>query len=170
MEREAERAELALRLAGRSLEFPTVFGGWTVFDEEGGNVDGPVLGLEWSLPVFDRRQGERQRAARELEVVRAELELSRARAEAERGAALAVYEELSAAATEVLETTEGTSAVIEAATAEFQAGEASLTDLLETLRSATDGRLAALRLHAEALAAHRRLELSTGRPLAGGSR
>jgi len=169
-EMEVERAELARRLAGRYLEFPTLVGGWTVFDEGGAEVDGPVLGLEWNVPLFDRRQGERERTANELEVARAELALSRSRAEAELDAALAVYDELRVAATEVLETTEGTTAVIEAATAEFQAGEATLTDLLETLRSATDGRLAALRLHAEALAAHRRLELSRGRPLGGGSR
>jgi len=39
------------------------------------------------------------------------------------------------------------------------------TDLLETLRSALEARLAVLDLHSAALAAHRDLELAAGRPL-----
>jgi outer membrane protein TolC len=167
-EHEAERAELAERLAGRYVEFPALVGGWTVFDEDDTQIEGPVLGVEWSIPLFDRRQGERARARREADIARARLELSRARAAAEFRAAKEVYKHLRIAAGEVLESTAGTEAVVQAATAEFQAGESTLTDLLETLRSVTDSRLAALAVHQEALAAHRRLEMSVGRPLTEG--
>ena len=165
---DVERADLARRLGGRYLEFPALIGGWTVFDEENAEVDGPVFGVEWTIPLFDRQQGERVRTSREANIARARLELMQAQAVAELSVAFEIYEQLRTAAVEVTETTVGAEAVIEAATAEFQAGEATLTDLLETLRSVTDSRLAALELYREALAAHRRLELCVGRPLTDG--
>ena len=167
-ELDVQRADLLHRLNGRYVEFPALVGGWTVFDGHGTDVDGPVFGLEWSVPLFDRRQGERVRTSREVRVARARLERSRAEAAAELQAARDAYDHLRGVAREVAETTAGAEAVIEAATAEFQAGEATLTDLLETLRSVTDGRLAALELHQKTLAAHRRLEMSVGRPLSDG--
>lgn len=170
-ELDVERAEAARRLAGRFLEFPALVGGWTVQEDDADGTDGPVLGVEWDLPLFDRDQGERSRAEQRLRVARAELALAKSRAASELEAALAVYEELRAVADEVMEATDGIAAIVEAATAEFQAGEAGLTDLLETIRSATEGRMAALHVHDQALAAHRRLELGMGRSLDdGGSR
>lgn len=168
LELEAEQAELSRRLAARFLEFPAIVGGWTFFDEADAQVDGPVFGVEWSLPLFDRRQGERARTRREEEVARARLETTRMRAVSELEAAKDAYEHLRAVALDVMETTDDPGAVIEAATAEFRAGEATLTDLLDALRSVTDTRVRALELYQEALAAHRRLELSAGRPLTDG--
>jgi outer membrane protein TolC len=164
-EADVEHADFTRRLGGRWIEFPTLFGGWTVIEEDGMDLDGPVWGLEWNLPLFDRRQGERARADREIEVARARLDLERARATAELEAAQQAYESLRIAVEDVADLTDGTEAVVEAATAEFEAGESGLTDLLETVRSATDSRLAALELYGQALAAHRQLELSVGRPL-----
>ena len=169
---DVEHADLRRRLSGRYVQFPALVGGWTVLDEEGlEGVEGPVLGVEWSLPLFDRRQGERARAERELQVAEARLRLVRSRADAELRAAQEAYAYLREAAEEVVAATAETERVIEAATAEFEVGEATLTDLLETMRSATDSRLAALDLQLDALAAHRALELAVGRALTeGGSR
>ena len=58
-----------------------------------------------------------------------------------------------------------------AATAAYRAGEAALTDLLDTLRAGHDARLGEPSTCVEqALAAHRDLEVALGRPLDGGSR
>jgi outer membrane protein TolC len=167
---DVERADLSRRLAGRWVEFPALVGGWTVYDgdSEVEDTDGPVLGLEWSLPLFDRRQGERARTEREAQVARARLELKRNRAAAEAPVAEEIYRHLRVEAVDVLEATGGVESTMASATAEFQAGEATLTDLLETLRSATDSRLAALDLYRKALAAHRELEAAVGRPLTDG--
>jgi outer membrane protein TolC len=167
-ELDVQRADLDRRLSGRYLEFPALVGGWTVIEEDETDFEGPVFGFEWNVPLFDRRQGERTRSDRALEVARARLELSRRQAAAELDAARESYDHLRVVAHEVAETMSGTETVIEAATAEFQAGESALTDFLETLRSVTDSRLAVLELHQAALAAHRRLELSVGRPLTDG--
>ncbi len=165
---EAEQAELSRRLAGRFLEFPSIVGGWTFVDDDDAGVDGPVLGIEWTIPLFDRQQGERARARRDEEVARARLEVGRARAASDLEAAKSAYESLRAVALDVMATTDGAGTVIEAATAQFGAGEATLTDLLDALRSVTETRSRALELYQEALLAHRRLEISAGRPLTHG--
>ncbi len=55
-----------------------------------------------------------------------------------------------------------------AATAAFRAGEASLTDLLDSVRAAIGARLGEIDLRGQALEAHRDLEAALGRPLSGG--
>ena len=101
----------------------------------------------------------------------ATLELERRRAEAELRSARAGYGALHGVARDVLDATSEADAVISAATAAFEAGESTLTDLLETLESVVAARSAALELHHSALAAHRRLEMSVGRaPTDGGAR
>ena len=55
-----------------------------------------------------------------------------------------------------------------AATAAYRAGEASLTDLLDSLRAATSSSLAEIDLRAQAMEFHRDLEAALGRPLVGG--
>ena len=58
--------------------------------------------------------------------------------------------------------------MIAAATAAFRAGEASLTDLLDSLRAAMEARLREIDLRGQALAAHRELESALGAALVGG--
>ena len=58
--------------------------------------------------------------------------------------------------------------MIVAATAAFRAGEASLTDLLDSLRAAMGARASELELRGQALEAHRELETALGRALVGG--
>jgi outer membrane protein TolC len=58
--------------------------------------------------------------------------------------------------------------MVEAAFARYRAGEAELTDLLDTLRSVLSARLAGEELFGRALAAQREVERVVGRPLAAG--
>jgi len=165
LELEAERAEMSRRLAGRFLELPSLVGGWTFLDEEDADTDGPVIGVEWSIPLFDRGQGERARTRVEADVAHARVELARSRATSELGSARASYELLRRAAVDMLDTTSGSGELIDAATAQFRAEEATLTDLLDAIRSVTEARILAFDVFLDALAAHRALELSAGAPL-----
>jgi outer membrane protein TolC len=53
--------------------------------------------------------------------------------------------------------------MIQSAVARFEAGESDVTELLETVRGVLSARFSALELYAAALAAHRELDLLTGR-------
>ena len=80
----------------------------------------------------------------------------------------AAYRALSAAVREAAAPAADADRVITAATAAFRAGEASLTDLLDSLRAAMTARLGEIELRGQALEAHRALEAALGRPLVGG--
>ena len=168
---EMEQAKLKKRLSGRFLEFPELMAGWTRFDGAPGSVDGPVFALSWNLPLFDRNQGERVQEARNVVIVEAQLELANAQAKAQLEAAYGVYARLRTATTEVTTATADADALVASATAAFRVGESTLTDLLETLRSALSSQMAALNLHHSALQAHRNLEASAGLcPSSGGTK
>ncbi len=161
---ELEAAQLGERFAGRIFDMPEVVGGWQRQDA-GGVAEGPIVGLAWPLPLLDRRRGERAAARVRVEALQARLLLAEREVAATRVGALAAYEELLAAALDAETATEDARRVVVAATAAFRAGEAGVTDLLETLRSATDAQVDALALRAEALAAQRELErLSADEP------
>lgn len=165
---EVEAATLRRRLAGRVLEFPTLVGGWTQISEADQSFDGPYFGVSWDLPLFDRNQGDRHERTRAIAIAQARLQLTEREAEQRRTAALAAYSALHASLIEVVDVVEDAPGLVDAASASFLAGESSMTDLLETLRSVLESQLAALELHAGVLAAHRELELSAGRALIQG--
>lgn len=165
---EVQQAEFKKRLSGRFLTFPELMGGWTRFDDEPGVVEGPVFGVSWNVPLFDRNQGERAQATRNVAIAEARLELVEARAQAESQAAHSAYAQLRTHANEVTAATTDAHELVESATAAFRVGENTLTDLLETLRSVLSSQLAALDLHHDALEAHRHLEASAGRSLSPG--
>lgn len=165
---ELEQAQLEKRLSGRFLEFPELSAGWTRVELEPGTLDGPIFGVSWKLPLFDRNQGERVQAKQNVAIAESRLELANARAKAELETAYRAYAELRSAAVEVTDMTASADGLVEAVTAAFQAGENTLTDLLETLRSVLNGRMAALDLHHNALEAHRNLEGAVGKPLSLG--
>lgn len=168
-QRNAVRAtEFSKRLAGRVFEFPTLEFGWTRIDEQGTEFEGPSIGLSLELPLFDRNQGQRSAMTRLVAVEEARLELLESRAKAEFVAALEAYETLRESALLVENTVRNADEVADAAWASFSAGESTLTDLLETLRSVLGSQLAGLDLKARAHQAHRELELKVGRPLMGG--
>lgn len=167
LERELEAVRLSRRLAGRVLEMPEVVAGWQRQEDAGGSVEGPIVGLAWPLPVFDRNRAERMTAEARLETVAAELELARRRVAARRTGAVASYSRLREAAGEARASAAEGDIAVDSVTSAFRLGEADLTDLLETLRSARAVELSALDLHEAALAAHRELERISGRPQGG---
>lgn len=165
LEREVEQASWDMKRQGRFVTFPELLFGWERIRQEENRVDGPVFGLSWTAPIFERRQPERIEASARLTASRGRLELLKARAPVERIAARESYHRLRDAAIHAFETARDGEQVIESATATYRLGESRLTDLLETLRSVLAARLAAIELYAAALEAHRALELAEGRPL-----
>lgn len=163
----AAEADLAAALlgkeaAGRFVRTPELTLGWQRQEAGPGTIDGPLVGLAWSLPLLDRHRAETAASEARISGARARLERVRREVSAARAAAGAAFERLAgalAAATAVLAGSERT---LDGAEAAFRHGEATLTDLLDTHRSLTEAELAALDLHRGALAAHRELERLAG--------
>jgi len=168
VERQLEQAQLESRVAGRFWGSPTLQAGLQRLEEGGGVRTGPIFAASWSIPLFDRSQGARAEAGRRAEIAASRLEQAQALTGAELQGGLDAYRSLFMAVREAREASAETDRVIEAATAAYRAGEASLTDLLDALRSAFETRLRDLDLRAQALAAHRDLEAVLGRPLTEG--
>lgn len=162
---EIERFELELRLSKRFWEAPELSFGWQRIEDETASIDGPVFGISWSLPLFDRRQADRIEARGQLAAARARLELAERLSQAELEGALAAYVQLREAAGEADRLVGESTQVIESAAARFRLGESTLTDLLETLRTVLAASETAVTLYADALEAHRALERAAGRPL-----
>lgn len=167
LEAELEAARLSHRLAGRVLEMPEVVAGWQRQEDAGGSVAGPIVGLSWALPLFERNRAEGIRAEARVSALEARLELARREVAAGRAGALAAYRRLRAWVEEARGSSAEGAAALEAVTAAFRLGEADLTDMLETFRSVSAAEVAVLDLHGEALAAHRELERAGGRRVAG---
>jgi cobalt-zinc-cadmium efflux system outer membrane protein len=120
-------AEAVQRLQRRSLEPPEISFGWKKIGEEGLSFNGPVYGIAWPLPVFDRNQGNREAATAEVSVARSQLELETRLAEQRARAALASYSDLYLMAKPA--DVRGDDFDIAVATfAAFEAGEASLRE------------------------------------------
>jgi outer membrane protein TolC len=165
---EVEAATLRRRLAGRAFEFPTLIVGWTRISALDQNFDGPWVGFTWDAPIFNRNQGDQAESDRAIAIAQARFQLTKQDAAQRKVAALSAYATLHASLLEVVSVVGDASMVADAASASFLAGESSMTDLLDTLRSVMESQLAALDLQARALAAHRELELSAGRVLTQG--
>jgi outer membrane protein, heavy metal efflux system len=161
---EVEAAKARARLARRVLAFPELGVGWHQQDDGGREFEGPTYSLSWDVPLFDRQQADRVAADSKLAAAEARLEFSSLQARSELEGALAAYTRLRATALETALAVEGTDTVIESTATSYRLGEASVTDLLETLDSVLDGRVAALEIYDAALAAHRNLESAAGRP------
>jgi outer membrane protein TolC len=124
------------------------------------------VGLAWELPLFDRNGADRERARREATAAGAREELLRRRMEATVAGRRDAYRTLRDAALAGGPLDESARTAVDGAAAAYGHGEITMTDFLDTIRSILAGRLAALDLHAAALAAHRELERAAGRPLA----
>jgi outer membrane protein TolC len=166
-EREVERAETLRRLCGWFFEAPALGVGWKRIADDAEDASGAVVSVGWTVPLFDRRQAERQEAEARLATARAELDLARTRAAAESAGALAAYERLRAEASAAGSAIGETEEMLTGAAAAYQLGESGLTDFLDTLRAVLAARIAALEIREAALAAQRDLEAATGRPLPG---
>jgi len=167
LEHRVAEAEARRQLAGRVIEPPEVSVGWLELRDAGRTFDGPVLGVAWPVPLFDRNQGDREAASAETDRSRAELAAARRSAAARAEAALASYRELYHAVVPVPSRASGDE-VVGSVLAAFEAGEASLTDVLDSLRASAAVRLSRLDTLAAALAAERRLEAAIGHPIPAG--
>lgn len=163
-----EQAEAQNRLSHRVIAAPELLLGWQTIKTSAVEFDGPVFGLNWEIPIFDRRQADRSAARTAVASALARSEWLTRQAQGEYSAALGTYVELRDAAISAQETLADLGRVVEAATAAYEQGESSVTDLLDTLRAVLDARLSALDLYSAALEAHRNLELTTGRSLTSG--
>jgi cobalt-zinc-cadmium efflux system outer membrane protein len=162
-------AKAQASLARRVFAFPELGVGWQQQDDEGQDFEGPTYALSWDVPIFDRQQADRIEADSRLAAAEARLEHATARASAEFEGARAAYERVRSSALEVADGVKDTDAIIESTASSYRLGEASVTDLLETLSSVLDSRVAALELYDAALAAHRHLEAAAGHPLTAGT-
>lgn len=164
-QRELERAEAQVRLSRKVLEAPSLELGWKRIEERDESASGAVVALGWTLPLFDRHQAEGLEAGARLAAARAAVELGRRRALAERDGALAAYRGLYSENQRVSQATAELETLTAGAEAAYGAGEADLTDLLDTLRATFAARLAALETREAALAAARALEAALGSTL-----
>jgi outer membrane protein TolC len=146
-----DAALAAQRLAGRYIAAPGLMLGWQRQETGPESFDGPLYGVNWSLPLFRRNQPERVIADARVEVTRAQLERIRREVTARRQAAVDTYDTLAAAVRELDAASIENERMLRGAEAAFLLGEASLTDLLETWRSATEAEMAALELREAAM-------------------
>jgi cobalt-zinc-cadmium efflux system outer membrane protein len=151
-------ARLESEAAGRFLTSPELSVGWQRQESGAESLDGPLLGVVWSVPLFDRKQAEKAAAGARVAGAQARLELTRREVAAARAAARASFERLARSLDEARSALADSERMLDGAEAAFRLGEAGLTDLLDTHRSVTEGALAVLDLREAALAAHRELE------------
>lgn len=156
-------AEAERKSSGRFIEFPSLMLGWQTVEGAGVNASGPVFGVAWSVPLFDREQGDREASTAAVLASQARLDLETARVSATLAATMERYARLRDAALATMEAALIGDAVLEGAAARFEMGESDVTELLETVRGVLSARLAALDLYGDALAAHRAVEILIGR-------
>lgn len=159
---DARAAELEARLARRFVTFPELSLGWQRQETRPEEESGPVFGLAWNVPLFDRLQGARREAEGRRRVAEARLSLREAQAGAELAAARAAYARLREASRRAQEEVRGAATLTEGATASFRAGETTATELVDALRAVRDARLREIDVHAAAREAFRELELAAG--------
>ena len=155
---EREAASLQQQASRRLLQTPELTLGWQRQETGFESLDGPLLGLRWSLPLFDRKQAEQIADEARLEGAESRLELTLRDVRSHHDTLGPRYLALREAVAEVEDSRREGRAVLDGMEAAFRHGETSLTDLLETVRSVAELELAHLDLYATALAAHRDLE------------
>jgi len=153
-----ESAHLQERLAGRFWTTPELQAGWQRQDQAGATESGPVFGVNWIVPLFDRGAPERREAVRRREAAVARLTLAESRRTAAVAGAGEAFHRLSAGAEEAQHAARRAPAVVDSALAAFHAGEATVTDVLDALRSAHDARRREIDARVAAAAAARELE------------
>jgi len=163
-----ERSEALERLSRHVVRAPEVLLGWKSVEGAVIDLEGPVFGLTWEIPAFNRNRAERMAAQSAVAVASAQYEWRERWVEGDLDAALAVYLELRRSALAAADSLEILDDVARGATAAYEQGESSVTDLLDSLRAVLAARLTSLDLHVAALEAHRQLELAAGRSLISG--
>jgi len=168
---ELEEAQIEDRLSRRFWSFPEIYVGWKSLRDADLDLAGPVYGVDWQVPLFDRRQADRQRVSEELVAAQAELDWSKQMAATDLEVALLAYETLRHTIREARSVADKSDEVLRMGGAAFAEGEYTTTDLLEIWSAVVTTQLAVLDLEFEALAAHREIEAAVGRilPLGGTS-
>ncbi len=156
-ERDLAAATLERQAAGRYVSSPQVSLGWQRQEAGPESIDGPVVGLAWSVPVFARGRAEKAASEARVSAARARLEGVRRQLESARAGTRTSFLRLAEAHGAAEAALGGNQRMLDGTEAAFRHGEASLTDLLETYRSVTESELAVLDLLEAAQAAHREL-------------
>lgn len=127
---------------------------------------GYVAGLSLTIPIFDRGQGERERANAERHAADAE---ARALERQVPTAVQLAHDTLVARVEQARRLTSGQVArldmIVRAAEAAFREGNASVVELLDAHRAAREVRLRAVELHYRVARDRRDLELAVGQRL-----
>lgn len=158
LRQEVESARLHERLAGRFWPAPELQAGLQRQEQGSASVSGPVVGIVWTVPVLDRNHAARREALRRREAAEARLSLAEARRGAGVEGARDALERLTAAAAEARSAAGRAPALVDGALASFGAGEATVTDVLDTLRAAHEARRREIEARSAAAAAARALE------------
>jgi cobalt-zinc-cadmium efflux system outer membrane protein len=166
LSRRAEAAELEGRAAQRgAIPDLTVGVGPKRVDDGINRENGMALALSVPLPVFDRQQPGRQRAAAEALQARTEHALARKGAEAELRGLYRQAEALRVAAADYrARALTATDDLLRIAETAYRGGESSLLELLDAYRGALDAETTALDLELRAREARIDYDLMTGSP------
>jgi cobalt-zinc-cadmium efflux system outer membrane protein len=164
LSRRAEAADLEGRAAKRGGIPEVTVGIGPKFVDNGSTQDnGVALSLSVPLPVFDRQQAGRQRAAAEALQARAEYRLAKRRAEGELRGLYRQAESLRATAADFRSGAVADSPeLLRIAETAYQGGEASLLELLDAYRGALETEVTALELEQRARLARIEYDLMSG--------
>jgi cobalt-zinc-cadmium efflux system outer membrane protein len=168
LERETERARLQEKLAGRFWTFPALQAGFQRQHHD--SAAGPVLGVAWTVPLFDRNQAGRHEARRNREIAETELRWTSTRlAAAVEGRRRAL--EIERRAVEDADRAAALApSLAKAAAARFEAGEATVTELVEATGAARAAERRAIETRSRALAAERAVAATLAGLAEGGDR
>jgi cobalt-zinc-cadmium efflux system outer membrane protein len=171
LDAEAARADALARAAGRlAIPQPSFVGGTKTIDEAPSSGTGPVLGINFDIPLFDRGQGEVAIARAEEQLL---LTLRAALGRLIEAEVESAFEEVVARreAEEVYRTSGDPEALVRIARAAYEEGEMGILELLDAHRTDLEARILAIELRLEARKAEAALmramggdNLSPGRP------
>jgi cobalt-zinc-cadmium efflux system outer membrane protein len=162
-----EAARRSLSAAGRGwVPTPTLTAGAVTADLGDQTGTGYVAGLSLTIPIFDRGQGERARAAAERQLAEAEArQLQRqipGTVQLAHDTLVARIEQARRLATGQLDRLD---TILRAAETAFREGDASVVEMLDAHRAARAVRLRALELRRQVARDKRELELAVGQRL-----
>lgn len=162
-----EAAARRVRAAGRGrIPVPTLTAGAMTVDLGAQSGTGYVVGLGLSIPVFDRGQGERARAAADRQLAAAEARwLERQIPSAIRAAHATLVARIEQARRIATGQIDRLDAIVRAAETAFREGNASVVELLDAHRAARAARLRALELRHQVSRDKHELELAIGQRL-----
>lgn len=161
---QAEAAEREQQAAGRGWIPDLTLGiGQRMLEEPTRSGSGAMVGVSFSIPLFDQGGAKQQRSRAQAQTIRAEHALAQARAEAELNAAWRQADELRKTVPAWhAQAPEGSLRLPEIAEAAYRAGEATLLELLDAYRSELDFSTTELDLALRARWAHIDLETLSG--------